>query len=282
MKEILMKSSDATVTLEGALIQHGPLNDRIYLMDLGSAEPRTLVPKLVELAKEKKYGKVFAKIPQSAKEPFFEEGFSLEASIESLYGGKEDAIFLGLFLDEKRTYEPLAERYEEIITLAFSKETIDDTKGASVRLCTKDDATEMARLYRTIFASYPFPIDDPAFIRDSMDEHTVYAAIEEDGVLVALASGECNVSSARQYAEMTDFATLSDARGNGYALELLQFLEETLHKRGILTFYTIARAVSAGMNITFAKAGYSYGGRLKNNTNIAGKIESMNVWYKNT
>ena len=282
MKDSLMKSCDATVTLEGALFQNGPLNDRIYLMDLGSAEPRTLVPKLVELAKEKKYGKVFAKIPQSAKEPFFEEGFSLEASIESLYGGKEDAIFLGLFLDEKRTYEPLAERYEEIITLAFSKETIDDTKGASVLLCTKDDATEMARLYRTIFASYPFPIDDPAFIRDSMDEHTVYAAIEEDGVLVALASGECNVSSARQYAEMTDFATLSDARGNGYALELLQFLEETLHKRGILTFYTIARAVSAGMNITFAKAGYSYGGRLKNNTNIAGKIESMNVWYKNT
>jgi hypothetical protein len=34
------------------------------------------------------------------------------------------------------------------------------------------------------------------------------------------------------------------------------------------------------MNITFAKAGYAYGGRLHNNTNIAGNIESMNVWYK--
>jgi hypothetical protein len=34
------------------------------------------------------------------------------------------------------------------------------------------------------------------------------------------------------------------------------------------------------MNITFAKLGYRYGGRLINNTNISGSIESMNVWYK--
>jgi hypothetical protein len=34
------------------------------------------------------------------------------------------------------------------------------------------------------------------------------------------------------------------------------------------------------MNITFSKLGYKYGGLLKNNTNISGAIESMNVWYK--
>jgi hypothetical protein len=34
------------------------------------------------------------------------------------------------------------------------------------------------------------------------------------------------------------------------------------------------------MNITFAKNGYEYAGTLKNNTNISGNIESMNVWYK--
>ena len=50
--------------------------------------------------------------------------------------------------------------------------------------------------------------------------------------------------------------------------------------KGIKTAYTIARAKSAGMNITFSKAGYKFGGRLKNNTNIFGNIESMNVWYK--
>ena len=35
-----------------------------------------------------------------------------------------------------------------------------------------------------------------------------------------------------------------------------------------------------GMNITFAKHGYHYAGTLNNNTNICGRIESMNVWYK--
>jgi hypothetical protein len=45
-------------------------------------------------------------------------------------------------------------------------------------------------------------------------------------------------------------------------------------------FYTIARSYSAGMNITFAKQDYKYTGTLINNTNIFGKIESMNVWYK--
>ncbi|HOM70936.1 MAG TPA: putative beta-lysine N-acetyltransferase, partial [Armatimonadota bacterium] len=46
------------------------------------------------------------------------------------------------------------------------------------------------------------------------------------------------------------------------------------------TAYTIARSLSYGMNITFAKQGYQYAGTLTNNTNICGHMESMNVWYK--
>jgi len=53
-----------------------------------------------------------------------------------------------------------------------------------------------------------------------------------------------------------------------------------MKNKGIKTAYTIARAMSAGMNVTFSKTGYRFGGRLKNNTNISGNIESMNVWYK--
>jgi hypothetical protein len=43
----------------------------------------------------------------------------------------------------------------------------------------------------------------------------------------------------------------------------------------------IARAPSFGMNITFARMGYSFAGRLINNTNIGGQFEDMNVWHKN-
>jgi hypothetical protein len=57
-------------------------------------------------------------------------------------------------------------------------------------------------------------------------------------------------------------------------------MEKEMQQKGIKMAYTIARAVSVGMNIVFAKLGYTYGGRLKNNTNISGEVESMNIWYK--
>ena len=51
-------------------------------------------------------------------------------------------------------------------------------------------------------------------------------------------------------------------------------------RKGFSTTYTIARSLSLGMNLTFAKGGYSFAGTLVNNTQISGQIESMNVWYK--
>jgi putative beta-lysine N-acetyltransferase len=79
---------------------------------------------------------------------------------------------------------------------------------------------------------------------------------------------------------MTDFATRPDCRGRGLANHLLVQAEAAAEKLGIKTAYTIARAYSAGMNITFARNGYTFSGTLTHNTQISGKLESMNVWYK--
>jgi hypothetical protein len=57
-------------------------------------------------------------------------------------------------------------------------------------------------------------------------------------------------------------------------------MEAEMRKRRVKTVYTIARAYSAAMNITFAKQNYEFAGTLLNNTHISDKIESMNVWYK--
>jgi putative beta-lysine N-acetyltransferase len=111
-------------------------------------------------------------------------------------------------------------------------------------------------------------------MRDNVD----YFCIESNGLIIALASSEKDVSASN--VEMTDFATLPEWRGNGLAVHLLKRMEEEMRKQEIKTAYTIARAASPGMNITFSKLGYSFGGRLKNNTNISGTIESMNIWYK--
>ena len=111
-----------------------------------------------------------------------------------------------------------------------------------------------------------------------MESDVEYSCIETDGEIVAVSSAEMDKKNLN--AEMTDFATLPEWRSKKFAQHLLAFMEREIRKKKIKTAYTIARAVSVGMNITFRKSGYHFAGRLKNNTNIAGSIESMNVWYK--
>ena len=111
-----------------------------------------------------------------------------------------------------------------------------------------------------------------------MLKNIVYFGIEINKKLVALSSAEVDHDS--RTVEMTDFATLPEFTGNSFASHLLERMEQDMKTRAIRTAYTIARAISTGMNITFARAGYTYTGRLINNTNIAGNIESMNVWHK--
>lgn len=280
----MLEQMDTTMELDGALLQHGASNDRIYLMDLGTAEAAALVGKLLQLANERGYGKIFAKIPERNSPPFVKAGFSVEAKAEQLYHGEENGVFLGYYLEEDRAEESLEKEYDAVCDLALDRQSEDTKTGESpsdtLRQCEPADAPAMAKLYQRVFTSYPFPIDDPDFIVRSMNEGTIYAGVELDGEFVALASAECSFQPDRLYAEMTDFATLPDARGNGFAMQLLTFLEHEIQLRGIRTAYTIARAISAGMNVTFAKSGYRYGGRLRNNTDISGKIESMNVWFK--
>jgi putative beta-lysine N-acetyltransferase len=79
---------------------------------------------------------------------------------------------------------------------------------------------------------------------------------------------------------MTDFATLPSHRGRGIATRLLGLMDLRAREAGVRVAYTIARASSFGMNITFGRRGYRYAGTLVNNTGIGGAIESMNVWYK--
>jgi beta-lysine N6-acetyltransferase len=62
--------------------------------------------------------------------------------------------------------------------------------------------------------------------------------------------------------------------------EELAAKEAAMRPAGLRVAYTIARAMSPGINFTFAGAGYRFGGTLVNNTQIGGRIESINVWYK--
>jgi putative beta-lysine N-acetyltransferase len=276
-----MPEPDIIETLAGAQIQHGPYNRRIYLMRLDDADPAELLPLMLQLCEERDYTKIFAKVPVQHKQAFADLGFRPEARIPGFFEGTEDAVFLGLYLDRNRRQAPDREQIDEVRAIAEAKAPTPaprPTADLVLRRCRPQDIPDMAPLYGQVFATYPFPIASPAFLAETMASHVVYFGIWEDGQLVALSSAETDREA--RNVEMTDFATLPDHRGNGYARMLLTRMETAMRKEGICTAYTIARAISPGMNVTFARQGYEFGGCLVNNTNICGRIESMNIWYR--
>ncbi|PKL57779.1 MAG: putative beta-lysine N-acetyltransferase, partial [Methanomicrobiales archaeon HGW-Methanomicrobiales-5] len=140
------------------------------------------------------------------------------------------------------------------------------------------DAEDIAALYRSVFETYPFPINNPAYIKKAMEGSVRYFVIKKSHVLAAVAS--CEIDSENLNVEVTDFATNPLFRGRGFASMLLHAMEAEMKNDGILLAYTIARAISRPINATFAGAGYQFAGMLPNNTNICGSLENMNVWYR--
>jgi putative beta-lysine N-acetyltransferase len=160
----------------------------------------------------------------------------------------------------------------------FQEESLPRNSGYKSMLMGPSDVKEITSIYKKVFLSYPFPIHDPGYILETMKENVRYYGIRKDRQLVALASAEVDMENAN--AEMTDFATLDGYRGKKLGQRLLARMESDMKNLGITTLYTIARLESIPMNKVFLKHQYQYGGTLVNNTNIAGKIESMNVYYK--
>lgn len=288
-----------TITIGRSCLQHGKASDRVYLMAAADEDMPGLLTAIEELAAAHRYGKIFAKVPARWGRACTAAGYRVEAKVPGFYQGREDGLFLGKYLKPGRA--ELSDRAAIERTLDLCRQTTakdpgaksnglgspaaDDQSGGKIKppayrlgLCAPTDCAAMAALFRRVFPSYPFPVHDPGFLRRSMSEEVSYAAAWHQEQIAALASAE--YSAAASHVEMTDFATLPEHRRRQLAGRLLAALEQEMQNQGIKLAYTIARAVSVGINLTFARAGYQYAGTLINNTQICGRIESMNVWYR--
>jgi len=274
---------DICETLGNSEIQHGPFSNRIYLMKLDKGDLPGIIEELNKRAEKKGYTKIFAKVPAEVEREFTSRGYSREAYIPGFYKGEEGAAFLGKYFDPVRAEAENREELEKVLYLSGGKSRENPEKAAlpegfSLLKCEPEHLGAMSQLYRIVFPSYPFPIHDPGYLEETIHSHVDYFGIVKDGALAALSSAEMDIKGSN--VEMTDFATLPEFRGLGLAQFLLQEMEEAMILKGMRTAYTIARAISPGMNITFSRRGYQYGGTLVNNTQISGSIESMNIWYK--
>lgn len=266
-----------------SMIQHGKLNDRVYIMKLNKNDFYDVINRTDELCKKFSYSKVFAKVPDSISNELVNQGYIKEGAINHFYSGDENCSFLGKFLKSERKHLTEESLITNILDITKSKEAIDQVpelkKHFDLRSLTEDNAKEMSELYKLVFESYPFPIFDNEYLKQTMKDNIEYAGVFYKNKLVSIASAEKYPDYLN--AEMTDFATLPEFLGNNFSVILLKHLERKLIKKKYKTLYTIARSKSAGINITFKKCGYQFSGTLINNTNISGNIESMNIWYKN-
>ena len=273
--------ADTMIRVGQSEIQHGKANDRVYLMKLSRADFPDIIDRIDALAAQNGYTKLFAKAPAWAEQGFKAKGYAVEARVQGFYDGREDALFMARYPDPERKNRVDREAITQIVRTAMIAPKLDAPdlpQGFTHAVLTPEEAEELAALYKAVFKSYPFPIFDAGYLKETMCSHIVYFGIRERGRLVAASS--CEMDAPHKNVEMTDFATLDACRAKGLASFLLTQMEREMRRRGILTAYTIARSMSYGMNITFAKNRYTFAGTLFNNTDISGEIESMNVWYK--
>lgn len=273
---------DIIQNIEGSVVQHGPHNNRIYLIRLNPSSTHKLITTLDDMAIKNGYGKIFAKIPEPSWGMFKSAGYTKEAVVPGFFTGKIDGFFVAKYFCPARQKAQNNENPFKLTRQTGEKPThfIERSGSATgcVVSCKPSDIADMSAIYQKTFKSYPFPIQKPAYIKRMMREGVLYYCIRIEDRMAAIAAAEIDLTC--KNVEMTDFATSPKWRGLGLAGMLLNYMDRKARELGIKTAYTIARAESKGMNSVFQNNGYNYAGLLKNNTQICGSIQSMTVWYK--
>jgi len=279
----MIRMPDHIEKIGRSIIQHGPYSQRVYLMKLHVPDAGSIRPAMEQLAHENKYGKILAKIPLGCEAEYRQNGYTREAVIPEYFKNGEDAVFMAMYFSADRRKVTDGAEIEEVLSLALKrKQPVEKSKGdgtITTRICGQTDIEEMSRVYLKVFETYPFPIFDTDFLSEAMlNNQARYFCVQRNGRIVALAASE--IDWGNRAVEMTDFATLPEYRGQGLAVYLLKEMENSMAKEEMRTAFSIARALSPAMSIVFASNNYDFGGTLYNNTNISGRIQSMNIWYK--
>jgi putative beta-lysine N-acetyltransferase len=257
-----------------------PFNKRIRIDDyLGNSDQ--LIQKAEDLVQKHFAEKLIFKVRGEHLIQFFEKGFQPEAVVESYFLGS-DAYFVTKYYKVDRKFNDHWIIEDKIIKglseLKPVQQKIYPPDGYELKKADESHAIDLANLYKLVFPIYPTPLNDAEYVKKTMLDGTLYYIFVNQGKIVSAASAEIN--NFYKNAELTDCATLQEHRKYGLMKFLLQELEGELVRKGIYCAYSIARALSFGMNAALFQLGYHYRGRLLNNCYIYDKLESMNMWVK--
>lgn len=256
-------------------------NDRLRIIDY-RGNVQHILNEVERILEQENFSKIIFYSRTKDWRSLLSKGFILEGVFSSFLNGT-DCYVMSLFKSENRKTSNHWMKEDEILTTILEQKKNNKLTPPipitySFRRATKNDADELATLYKQVFKVYPVPIDDTDYIRKCMEKGSIFYVVEYDKKIVSAASADVNMKL--QHAELTDCATLPEHRKYGLIKKLLTHLEDELVQQGIFCAFSLARALSFGMNAAFYQLGYEYGGRLMNNCYIFDKIEDMNIWVK--
>ena len=279
--EIKFKNKSIQVIKDTTYIAHiymDNFNQRIELLKF-SGDSDKLSKRLISLCIEENLSKIICILTDKQKNCFLKKGFIVEASINGYFKG-DTAFYISYFGNRIRSISKNTIEEDKILQNALNKEGVYShmDKGFNIRSATKKDSKTLAHIFKEIFITYPTEMNNPEYIEYIIEKNYIFKVASINGEIVSIASA--NMNEELLNAEITDCITLPEYRGKGLLSDLIYNLELDLREKKFTALYSIARALSTGMNIVLKKHDFKYKGRLINNCNIMGQLEDMNLWVK--
>ena len=271
--------------IDGALVYHGNMHNRIYFSEANNVDLGILVPKIKALAKQKKYEKILSRATESSMNVLKSNGFTVEAKIPGLYNGTIDGYFLADYVDKKRHMndEKSRKTIESVKTIALAANRpqtdshFDLPANTEIKKLNSNDFSLLEDLHKKAYKYHPNQIKDVShFSMLKKLNHHFYGLFENGELLV---SAILDIHENESNMEIVDFVTHPDYRGQNLSYFLVQDIIGQMKSSGCKTVYSMVRATSYGLNITYSKHGFILAGTLTNNCVVRDTMESMNVWY---
>ncbi|MDM5316361.1 putative beta-lysine N-acetyltransferase [Fictibacillus sp. b24] len=255
-------------------------NERLRIDDYRGSVNH-LVIWLEEEVIKNNFNKVIVKSRYEDTALWIQQGYIYEGEFTKYFNGAPAIAMCKYFTNERRNSQYWLDEdnlLKGVMKLPQGASQSPFPEKYSLRMADVQDAKSLAELYGEVFEVYPTPMDNPEYVLKMIQSGTLFCVVEHEKKIVSAASADVN--STYHNAEITDCATLSNHRKFGLMKHLVDQLEKELFNRSIYCSYSIARALSFGMNAVFYQKGYVYKGRLANNCKIFDKYEDMNIWVK--
>lgn len=256
------------------------INKRLKIIKYRCNDYDMLCREIDRTAKKYNLTKILLTAKEDDWQKFFVRDFILESLHPALFSGQPgyhmskfisiDRLKSDVYILEKNILKKIHESYPHKLKKIADAYIIDNVKD--------NDINQLLNLYKTVFTTYPTPINDREYLKKSLYMNHIFKVIRHQGKIVSAAS--LDIDRSTNSAELTDCATLPEYNGQGLMAALVCALEQEAKKIGLHTVYTMARARSIGINKVFYNNQYKYYGCLINNCDICGQFEDMNLWSK--